>query len=57
MDLSKLPVDGGVRQRGEQATRLETFPGFIYFSLNIATPLLEAWSRRLQARMPAEGAA
>ena len=25
MDLSKLPVDGGVRQRGEQVTRLETF--------------------------------
>ena len=22
MDLSKLPVDGGVRQRGEQVTRL-----------------------------------
>ena len=25
MDLSKLPVEGGVRQRGEQVTRLETF--------------------------------
>ena len=25
MDLSKLPVDGGVRQRGDQVTRLETF--------------------------------
>lgn len=25
MDLSKLSVDGGVRQRGEQVTRLETF--------------------------------
>ena len=25
MDLSKLPVDGGVRQRGEQVTRLEIF--------------------------------
>jgi uncharacterized membrane protein len=33
------------------------FPGFIYFSLNIATPMLEAWSQRLQARMPADGAA
>lgn len=31
------------------------FPGFIYFSLNIATPMLDAWSRRLQARMPVEG--
>jgi uncharacterized membrane protein len=25
MDLSRLPVEGGVRQRGEQVTRLETF--------------------------------
>ena len=25
MDLSELPVNGGVRQRGEQVTRLETF--------------------------------
>ena len=25
MELSKLPVEGGVRQRGEQVTRLETF--------------------------------
>lgn len=25
MDLSTLPVEGGVRQRGEQVTRLETF--------------------------------
>src|SRR5690606_9001250 len=25
MDLSDLPVEGGVRQRGEQVTRLETF--------------------------------
>ena len=25
MDLSKLPVEGGVRLRGEQVTRLETF--------------------------------
>jgi uncharacterized membrane protein len=25
MDLSQLPVEGGVRQRGEQVTRLETF--------------------------------
>ena len=25
MDLSKLPVEGGVRQRGEHVTRLETF--------------------------------
>ena len=25
MDLSKLPVEGGVRMRGEQVTRLETF--------------------------------
>ena len=25
MDLSKLPVEGGVRQRGQQVTRLETF--------------------------------
>ena len=25
MDLSTLPIDGGVRQRGEQVTRLETF--------------------------------
>lgn len=25
MDLSGLPVEGGVRQRGEQVTRLETF--------------------------------
>lgn len=25
MHLSKLPVEGGVRQRGEQVTRLETF--------------------------------
>ena len=33
------------------------FPGFIYFSLNLATPLLDAWSRRLQARVPVEGAA
>ena len=33
------------------------FPGFLYFSLNIATPLLDAWSRRLQARMPIEGCA
>jgi len=33
------------------------FPGFLYFSLNIATPLLDAWSRRLQARMPIEGGA
>jgi len=33
------------------------FPGFIYFSLNLATPMLSAWSRRLQARMPVEGAA
>ena len=32
------------------------FPGFIYFSLNIATPMLDAWSRRLQARMPVEAA-
>jgi hypothetical protein len=24
MDLSKLPVEGGVRQCGEQVTRLET---------------------------------
>ena len=32
------------------------FPGFIYFSLNIATPMLNAWSQRLQARMPVEGA-
>lgn len=31
------------------------FPGFIYFSLNIATPMLNAWSQRLQARMPVEG--
>ena len=33
------------------------FPGFLSFSLNIATPLLDAWSRRLQARMPIEGGA
>ncbi len=26
MDLSKLPVEHGVRMRGEQGTRLETFP-------------------------------
>jgi len=32
------------------------FPGFIYFSLNLATPMLDAWSRRLQARMPVEEA-
>ena len=32
------------------------FPGFIYFSLNLATPLLDAWSRRLQARVPVEAA-
>ena len=32
------------------------FPGFIYFSLNLATPLLDAWSRRLQARVPVDGA-
>lgn len=25
MDLSDLPIEGGVRQRGEQVTRLETF--------------------------------
>ena len=25
MDLSQLPVEGGVRQRGQQVTRLETF--------------------------------
>ena len=25
MDLSKLPVEAGVRLRGEQVTRLETF--------------------------------
>ena len=32
------------------------FPGFIYFSLNLATPMLDGWSRRLQARMPVEAA-
>ena len=32
------------------------FPGFIYFSLNLATPLLDAWSRRLQARVLVDGA-
>ena len=32
------------------------FPGFLYFSLNLATPLLNAWSLRQQARMPVEGA-
>lgn len=33
------------------------FPGFIYFSLNLATPMLDAWSRRSQARVPVDGAA
>ena len=32
------------------------FPGFIYFSLNLATPVLAAWSRRLQARVPSDAA-
>lgn len=31
-------------------------PGFLYFSLNIANPMLEARSRRLQARIPLDGA-
>jgi len=33
------------------------FPGFIYFSLNLATPLWAAWSRRLHARVHADVAA
>ena len=42
-------------ERGDKATRVEAF-GFLYFSLNIANPMLEARSRRLQARIPLDGA-
>jgi uncharacterized membrane protein len=53
MDLSTLPVEGSVRQRGEQVTRLETFVDAAFaFAMTLLVVSFDAMprhGRRIQA--------